>query len=72
MARAVRAISLSAPKKLSLRIGENKVMIAGPFAEKVSPVPSGMEEIFFSTASDEVTGEFDNVKVSIAPPKMRA
>ncbi len=51
-------------EELSLRIGENKVMIAGPFAEKVSPVPS-VEEIFFSTASDEVTGEFDNVKVSI-------
>lgn len=51
-------------EELSLQVGENKVVVAGPFAEKVSPVPS-VEEIFFSTASDEVTGEFDNVVVSI-------
>ena len=55
---------IAGSEELNLQLGENRAVIFGPFAEKVSPVPF-VEEIFFSTASDEVTGEFDNVKVSI-------
>lgn len=50
--------------EIQLWVGAEKAMVAGPFAEQVSPLPS-VEEIFFSAASAEVTGEFDNVKVTV-------
>lgn len=49
---------------LVLTVGNQTATIPGPFATGLDPVTS-LHEIFFSTASNEVTGQIDNVKAKI-------
>ncbi|HRJ71114.1 MAG TPA: hypothetical protein PLS03_02750 [Terrimicrobiaceae bacterium] len=52
---------------LVLAIGNQTATVPGPFAAGLDPV-SSVHEIFFSTASNEVTGQIDNVKAEILAP----
>lgn len=51
-------------EEITLKAGDNSVVIPGPFADQINPITS-VDEIFLSTANDEIVGEFDNLKVSI-------
>lgn len=52
-------------EEFSLKVGDGSTIVSGPFTEQGMPLQT-VEEIFLSTGSDKVAGEFDNVKVSVA------